>query len=108
MAGKFGTITYCAPTPIRDLSMYSSIIVLLLFFLFGTSTAPKLGDDGVVSEAYPLPDGLLPTDVGLRKQTVVYSCLDASQSYLVVGSMQGYVWVVDLKSKCVLKEFNVS
>lgn len=61
-----------------------------------------------MSEAHPLPDNLLPKDVGLRKQSVVYSCLDASQYYLVVGSMQGYVWVVDLKSTSVLKEFNVS
>ena len=72
------------------------------------SLAPKLGEDGVVSELHPLPEGLLPSEVGLRKQSVVYSCLDASQQYLVVGSMQGYVWVVDLKSMCLLKEFNVS
>ena len=69
--------------------------------------APKLGEDGVVSEAHPLPVDLLPSDVGLRKQPVVYSCLDASQHYLVVGSLQGYVWVVDLKSMCLLRAFNV-
>lgn len=72
------------------------------------SAAPKLGEDGVVSEGHPLPDNLLPSDVGLRKQAVVYSCLDASQYYLVVGSVQGYVWVVDLKSMSLLREFSVS
>ena len=72
------------------------------------SSAPKLGEDGVVSEARPLPEGLLPVSVGLRRQTVVYSCLDASQHYLVVGSLQGYVWVVDLKSMGLLREFTVS
>lgn len=73
-----------------------------------STASPKLGDDDVVSEAHPLPDNLLPREVGLRKQSVVYSCLDASQYYLVVGSMQGYVWVVDLKSTSILREFNVS
>ena len=62
----------------------------------------------MVSEAHPLPEDLLPVDVGIRKQPVVYSCLDASLYYLVVGSMQGYVFVVDLKSKSLLKEFSVS
>lgn len=92
---------------------YSTILEVPTFFyhkvyVVTSPAAPKLGEDGVVSEAHPLPEGLLPTGVGLWKQTVVYSCLDASQYYLVVGSMQGYVWVVDLKSMCLLKEFNVS
>lgn len=82
--------------------------MLHILCVYVSFIAPKLGEDGVVSEVHPLPDGLLPSEVGLRRQSVAYSCLDASQHYLVVGSLQGYVWVVDLKSMCLLKEFNVS
>lgn len=93
------TPTYCARFLTNFAWSYNHFCVPL---------APKLGEDGVVSEVHPLPEGLLPVEVGLRKQLVVYSCLDASQHYLVVGSLQGYVYVVDLKSMCLLKEFNVS
>ena len=44
----------------------------------------------------------------LRRHTVVYSCLDVSEQHLALGSEQGYVWVVDLASGKLLKEFNVS
>lgn len=70
-----------------------------------------IGEDGVISESHPLSDSVLsciPTEVGLWRQQVVYSCLDASQQYLAVGSVQGYVWVVDLQSSRLLREFNVS
>ena len=70
-----------------------------------------VGEDGVISESHPLSDavlGCIPTEVGLWRQQVVYSCLDASQQYLAVGSVQGYVWVVDLQSARLLREFSVS
>lgn len=87
------------------IAAYSS---LLYVFFSSPPIAPKLGEDGVVSESQPLSDNLLPREVGLRKLPVVYSCLDASLQYLVVGSAQGYVFVVDVKAMTLLKEFNVS
>lgn len=62
----------------------------------------------VVSEGRPLPVQCLPVEVGLRRQAVQYTCVDASQQLLVVGSTQGYVWVVDLQSSRLLREFSVS
>ena len=69
---------------------------------------PVIGEDVVVSEGRPLPVQCLPMEVGLRRQAVEYTCFDASQQLLVVGSAQGYVWVVDLQSSHLLKEFSVS
>lgn len=69
---------------------------------------PVIGDDGVVSEGRPLSVHCLPAEVGLRRQHVEYTCIDASQQFLAVGSVQGYVWVVDLKTSRLLREFNVS
>ena len=73
--------------------------------------APKVGDDGLVSEPLPIPAALqcLPMEVGgLKKHTVVYSCLDAAGQSLAVGSEQGYVWVVDLSTGRLTRELNVS
>lgn len=69
---------------------------------------PAVGEDGVFSEGRPLPTTCLPVEVGLRRQAVEYTCIDASQQFLVVGSAQGYVWVVDLQSSRLLREFSVS
>ncbi len=69
---------------------------------------PVIGKDVVVSEGRPLPVKSIPVDVGLRRQAVEYTCVDASQQYLIVGSAQGYVWVVDLQSSRLLREFSVS
>ena len=73
--------------------------------------APKVGDDGLVSEPLPISAALqcLPMEVGgLKKHTVVYSCLDATGQCLAVGSEQGYVWAVDLSTSRLLRELNVS
>lgn len=69
---------------------------------------PAIGEDGVLSENRPLSTDCLPAEVGLRRQVVEYTCIDASQQFLVVGSAQGYVWVIDLLSSRLLREFNVS
>ena len=62
----------------------------------------------MLSEGRPLPINCLPVEVGIRRQVVEYTCIDASQQFLVVGSAQGYVWVIDLLSSRLLREFNVS
>ncbi len=69
---------------------------------------PSIGEDGVVSEGRPLQLHNLPTELGIRRQPVNYTCLDASQQFLVVGSSQGYVWVLELHSLRLLREYNVS
>lgn len=60
-----------------------------------------------MSEGRPIPVQCIPTEIGLRRQVVEYTCVDASQQFLVVGSAQGYVWVVDLQSSRLLREFSV-
>jgi hypothetical protein len=74
----------------------------------GAMLCPCIGEDGVVSEGKPLPTNSLPVEIGIRRQGVVYTCIDASQQFLAVGSVQGYVWVLDLLSSKLLREFNVS
>ena len=69
---------------------------------------PVVGKDVVVSEGRALPVQCLPAEVGLRRQPVEYTCVDASQQLLAVGSAQGYVWVMDLQSSRLLREFSVS
>ena len=50
----------------------------------------------------------LPREVGFRKTPVLHSCVDASDSYLAVGSEQGYVWIADLQNSKIIREFSVS
>ena len=76
--------------------------------MFEGTKVPTVGEDGLFSEGRPLPINCLPLEVGLRRQAVEYTCIDASQQFLVVGSAQGYVWVVDLQSSRLLREFSVS
>jgi len=73
-----------------------------------SGVAPGIGEDGVVSEGRPLQLHSLPTEVGIRRQPISYTCLDASQQFLVVGSAQGYVWIVELYSFRLLREYSVS
>lgn len=50
----------------------------------------------------------LPLEVGgLRKHTVVYSDIDVSESHLALASEQGYVWLVDMATSKLLREFGV-
>ena len=50
----------------------------------------------------------LPVEVGgLRKHTVVYSNIDVSERHLALASEQGYVWLVDMATSKLLKEFGV-
>ena len=67
-----------------------------------------VGDDGVISEGKAISTHYLPAEVGLRRQSVEYTCVDASQQFLAVGSAQGYVWVIELHSSRLLREFSVS
>ena len=73
-----------------------------------TGGVPSIGEDGVVSEGRPLQLHNLPTEIGIRRQPVNYTCLDASQQFLVVGSAQGYVWILELHSFRLLREYSVS
>ena len=69
-----------------------------------------IGEDGLISESQPLSSvhKCLPIEVGgLRKHTVVHSCLHVTEEYLAVGSEQGYVWVVDLYRNRLLREYSV-
>ena len=50
----------------------------------------------------------VPTEVGLWKTSAVYTNIEANDSYLVVGSEQGVVWVVDLETSTLIREYNVS
>ena len=51
----------------------------------------------------------LPTAVGGRwKQAVNYTCLDASEAHLAVGSEQGFVYVVNVSSGKLVSKLNVS
>ena len=74
---------------------------------------PKIGEDGLVFEDRPLSMNTLqaiPTEVGLSlwKTPAVYSCLEANEHYIVIGSEQGYVWVVDLETSKLIREYSVS
>ena len=69
---------------------------------------PEIGEDGVVSEGRPLSLHNLPMDLGLRRQPVSFTCIDASQQFLAVGSAQGYVWILELHSSRLLREYSVS
>ena len=72
---------------------------------------PKVGEDGLVFEDRPLPMSVLqalPTEVGLWKTSAVYTNIEANDSYLVVGSEQGVVWVVDLETSTLIREYSVS
>ena len=80
---------------------------LLSSMVLGTKQ-PVVGSDCILSEGRPLPLHCLPVEVGLRANPVEYTCIDASQQFLAVGSAQGYVWVVDLQSSRLLREFGVS
>ena len=62
----------------------------------------------MLNEGRPLPLHCLPVEVGLSRKPVEYTCIDASQQFLAVGSNLGYVWVVDLQSSRLLREFSVS
>ncbi len=76
-----------------------------------SALALSVGEDGLISESVPLTSILkcLPIEVGgLKKHTVVHSCLHATQHYLGLGSEQGHVWVVDLRLNKLLREFSVS
>lgn len=73
-----------------------------------TVKVPDIGEDGVVSEGRPLTLHNLPVELGIRRQPVSYSCIDASQQFLAVGSAQGYVWILELHSSRLLREFSVS
>lgn len=50
----------------------------------------------------------IPTEVGLWKASVIYSCLEANEDYIVIGSEQGHVWVVDLDTSKLIREYSVS
>lgn len=51
----------------------------------------------------------LPRAVGDRwKQTVNYTCLDASEAHLVVGSEQGIIYVVNVSSGKLVCKLTVS
>lgn len=62
----------------------------------------------MLSEGKPFPTSCLPVEVGIPRQVVEYTCIDASQQFLAVGCAQGYVWVIDLLSSRLLREFSVS
>ncbi len=50
----------------------------------------------------------IPTEMGLWKTPAVYTCLEANENYIVIGSEQGYVWVVDLETSKLIREYSVS
>lgn len=55
-----------------------------------------------------LVNNLFPSEVGLFRQRVEYTCLHASNNLLAVGCEQGYVWVVDVATRRLLREIMVS
>lgn len=56
-----------------------------------------------------LVNSLLPQEIGqLFKQKVTYTSLNALGSILAIGSEQGYVWIVDMSTRKVVKEITVS
>jgi len=78
--------------------------------VFGCYPEPKVGDDGLVFEDRPLSMSVLqaiPSEIGLWKTPVVYSSLEANSNYIVVGSQQGVVWVIDVETAKLLREFSV-
>ena len=84
--------------------MYYTVLIFIIL-------APKIGDDGLIFEDRPLPTAILqsiPTEVGLWKTAVVCTCIEANEDYIVVGSEQGYVWVIDLETYRLVREYNVS
>ena len=53
-------------------------------------------------------NSLLPLEVGLFRQKVVYTCLHVEDSILAVGSENGSVWVLDTSTNKIIKEISVS
>lgn len=55
-----------------------------------------------------LVNKLLPSEVGLFRQRVEYTCLHACGELVAVGSEQGFTWVLDTGSKKLVRELMVS
>ena len=55
-----------------------------------------------------LVNSLLPTEVGLFRQKVSYTCLHVVDTLLAVGSEQGVLWIIDTHARKIIKEISVS
>ncbi len=77
---------------------------------FSSVTSPSLMAESPVTEQDQLLiiNSLLPQEVGLFRQRVLYTCLHVEDSILAVGSENGSVWLLDTSAKKIIRDISVS